>query len=598
MLLLLLCYGRTVFFGFFLIAQIACSKYQVTLEEEINYVVTELNNSVDGLIMLITAQQEGKTVTAVSEQKNDDGTITYLVDLEDGQRVRIGNYIESSRITVPSISIGKEDELLYWKLNGVWMNGEGGQRIEVFDVKNKPSFFLKGTELYYTLGEEKGTTYYISTSGKKHYDVIRISYDLDLLCISIAFDSGLELSSTIAEKYSSIKRDVPNEAFYKDVFLDNGVRLATGKTLNALTTLGLPTEVIDFSFSDVIPEEVSMQSAIISGNQSDINGRLLYPDGQPRFKMLFVNGGRASIHGQSLGEQALSQLKAFVDMGGSYVGVCGGAFLASKGSEKYPYFLGLWPGVILSSGIANTNIDMSIVAESPLLLYYDYGGDMLIRDVVHSGGGFPESVVPGGEVLARFDCPNLAGIHQQPSVWAYKKDSRSGRLVACGSHPEGYGSGERLDLMKAMIQYALDGAGATTIKGYLENGRTRVMDKETVDSIPAYTRIGDMQCHHFVVNLPSDAKDISFHLDCPTDTDFRLMLCKDTYAFNSVADYIIDANNGSAELSFPSLSEGLWYVGVQCITTVTTTETEYGQAYIGRTDVLNGVPYTINVSWK
>ena len=37
---------------------------------------------------------------------------------------------------------------------------------------------------------------------------------------------------------------------------------------------------------------------------------------------------------------------------------------------------------------------------------------------------------------------------------------------------------------------------------------------------------------------------------------------------------------------------------VQCLTTVTVKETDYGQEYIGKTEVLNGVPYKISISWE
>ena len=52
------------------------------------------------------------------------------------------------------------------------------------------------------------------------------------------------------------------------------------------------------------------------------------------------------------------------------------------------------------------------------------------------------------------------------------------------------------------------------------------------------------------------------------------------------------------KLSFPTIREGLWFIAVQCLTTITVTETNYGQEYGGKTEVLNGVPYRISIYWE
>ena len=49
---------------------------------------------------------------------------------------------------------------------------------------------------------------------------------------------------------------------------------------------------------------------------------------------------------------------------------------------------------------------------------------------------------------------------------------------------------------------------------------------------------------------------------------------------------------------FENMSEGLWYVAVQCLTTVASTDVPLGQEYSGRVDVLNGIPYTVQVTWE
>ena len=76
------------------------------------------------------------------------------------------------------------------------------------------------------------------------------------------------------------------------------------------------------------------------------------------------------------------------------------------------------------------------------------------------------------------------------------------------------------------------------------------------------------------------------------------MMNKGTYAFSDVAEFQSSGLGAKQELFFPFLQEGLWFIAVQCLTTVTVKETEYGQEYIGNTDVLNGIPYRISISWE
>ena len=65
----------------------------------------------------------------------------------------------------------------------------------------------------------------------------------------------------------------------------------------------------------------------------DENGILLYPDGAPRFRVVYMNGGRAKAHGGTLGEQGRKNYRMFVANGGGYVGSCAGAFIASLGTK-------------------------------------------------------------------------------------------------------------------------------------------------------------------------------------------------------------------------------------------------------------------------
>ena len=76
------------------------------------------------------------------------------------------------------------------------------------------------------------------------------------------------------------------------------------------------------------------------------------------------------------------------------------------------------------------------------------------------------------------------------------------------------------------------------------------------------------------------------------------MKSQDSYAFSDIAEYRSSFPGANQTLSFSSIREGLWFIGVQCLTTVTVKETDYGQEYSGKTEVLNGIPYKISISWE
>ena len=292
--------------------------------------------------------------------------------------------------------------------------------------------------------------------------------------------------------------------------------------------MGLSLEGISFSRVSPTDDEVRLQTEIIAGCETDLNGRLLYPDGQPRYRLLFVNGGSSRTHGKSLSKEGLDRICEFVENGGAYVGACAGAFLASNGYDRhydYPYYLSVWPGMMLHSGLTGVHTGMFIENDSPLLAYYDFGRDHYVDSIRHNLGGYPIDLPDGTEVLARYDYPDKSDVHLQPSIWSYKSREQSGRIVQGGSHPEENSSGERRDLMAAMMQYAMDGRGPVVLKGFLKNGEQRDMVKRTEDKDPDYTVIGDLQTHHFAVYIPSGANNVVFETKSDFDCDLALMLC-------------------------------------------------------------------------
>jgi hypothetical protein len=138
----------------------------------------------------------------------------------------------------------------------------------------------------------------------------------------------------------------------------------------------------------------------------------------------------------------------------------------------------------------------------------------------------------------------------------------------------------------------------TTLKGYLKNGEERVMNKKSTDNKPDYTCIGDLQTHHFAAYIPSDAKNIRVELKSSSDCDLALMMSQDSFAFDDVAEYRSVVSGANQQLVFPTIREGLWFIGVKCLTTVIVKETNYGQEYGGKTEVLNGIPYRITIRWE
>lgn len=394
-----------------------------------------------------------------------------------------------------------------------------------------------------------------------------------------------------------VRNDVPLQGFYKDVFMDAGVYLTTRNTLAAAKYLGLSLESV--SCTDV--SDTLWQNTVISGDSNDTNGRLLYPDGQPRYRLLFVCGGSSRSHGQSLRSSGRKNMRDFVLRGGSYVGTCAGGFFATTGYDStpnYQYYLGIWPGMMTHTGLVGTKTGLTISHSSPLLGYYDYGGDNYVADVRHNKGGYAALWPDGTELLAQFHCPEYESVHGKPAAWAYKHNNGCGRVIMEGSHPEEVASGERRDFTAAMLRYALDGLGVTKIKGVLKKDEPWVMNKRTIEADPLHTMIGDLQYHHFAVMIPDSVKNVVVSLQSNSDCDFQLSMCYDSFAYSDVADFITDTHGANKSLFFPVIKPGLWYVAVHCLTTVDSIDVPLGQEYSGRIDVLNGVPYSVSVSWE
>ncbi len=405
------------------------------------------------------------------------------------------------------------------------------------------------------------------------------------------------------------------KGFYKDLFMDSGIMLTSRADLPAARLADLSMESFvstahsyteKYSFTDA---DTILQNQLIGGSAIDENGILLYPDGAPRFRVVYMNGGRAKSHGTSLGEQGRANYRTFVAHGGSYVGSCAGAFIASVGTKlpdkdatPYDVYLGIWPGYTTGTGLEKSWTHVDIEPGSPLLRYYRFAHKMNIDSVRHNGGCFANmkyNCPEGTEVLARYSTPgdqpnrNIIG---EPVIWAYKASDATGRIVLCGSHPEGVEEGARLELTSAMLKYAMDGVGKPVVKGELKSGEPRRMDCHTHDGNPDYARIGDKQYHHFTVQIPEGADSVKITLSSVTtqnNFDVYLFANDGSLAFKDEAEYSDLTLGINKELVIGSPKAGTLFVSVFCDTTVEALNTRYGTQYSERLDVLNGVPYSI-----
>ena len=428
---------------------------------------------------------------------------------------------------------------------------------------------------------------------------------------------GLLLCGTpvSAQRAAGQTADKPNDkGYYKDLFMDGGCSLNAYPDLPAADYLGLSLEQLTTAERlQMTRLDTLAQNYLLVSNPFDENGALLYPDGAPRFRVVYLNGGKALGHTKSLTEEGREHFRTFLKNGGSVVGTCAGAFMVSLGSVRdtgyvsRPEYLCLWPGWTVGTGLEKSATGMTVEPGSPLLQYYDFGGDMQIDSVRHNGGCYAymeENVPEGTEVLLRYIGDTLKlkkSIHQKVSAWAWKESAETGRVVVIGSHPERMVEGDRLELMSAMIRYALDGNGTVRLKGTLENGVVREMIRTTGDNDPAFTRIGDRQYHHFAVDVPKGVKEIKVELAAPDKWAgrFDLWLFADgqDYAFRENARWKDIRHGTDKTFTIPVNKAGRYYISVFCATTVDAADTFYGVQYSGRTDVLNGVPYTLKVTW-
>ena len=461
-------------------------------------------------------------------------------------------------------------------------------------------------------------------------------------------------------------KDVKRRGYYKSLFVDAGMFLSSNYDegdIPAISYIGLANDFEYFAShstssltgSTRINDSILQRNIMVQSDGSnstigwkDDNGVLVYPDGAPRFRVIYTNGGRSYDHGRSLAKDGRDRVHYFFMNGGSYTGSCAGSFLAATwvdGTKRYghsnpadDWSYGLFPGELththlppsLTTYPESVLTGMKVLPRLKELGYFNFAKTDTLEDIRHHGGSYyPHNARNSAyivEELMSFQYSrksivtshrynpdnttdevrykgNFIQIVDSVNTWAYKNNSATGRVVVTGSHPEKGKTGNVRDFIAMMLLYAMEGNGDIHIKTPdLKRDVERVMSRTTADDDPEYTRIGDRQYHHFKFTVSQPVDDFQLKLsseyNSDSETDLYLSLKKDGVAWLSDADYVLCTKGGTKTLNIKSLPAGTWYVGVFCATTVTAAKAgsnPYYWSYSGNMEVLNGIPYT--VSW-
>ena len=447
--------------------------------------------------------------------------------------------------------------------------------------------------------------------------------------------------------------DTKARGYYKTLFVDGSTgltHLVDIADLPWIKAMGLEDDYECISVSNTKERDSLTALGIMRGaplgqdaTWTDKNGVLMYPDGKPRFRTVYVNGGNSQRHGKFLGADGRKRFHDYYTKGGSYVASCAGAFLAcqfvdgknsyNSATEDNNFTYGLFPG-----NLVHTSMPVSISKYGPVFhaikALTDFGsfaaGDTLDLVYHHGGGYLPYSynyqLDPQPERLFSYQYtgdPKSATdstlytyynlMHyanhgkiknkvDSTCIWAYKSTSTSGKAVLCGSHPEDNVSPSQIALMKDMVNYALEGNGSATYKAELVLGQSREMNASWSDNNPSFAKIGDRQYHNFKIVANEPIKNFRLTLDSDYDAssgiNLYLSLRKGNVAWISDADYVLCNKGGQKTITIKELPKGTWYAGVFCATTVTSTrknETSYLKfhRYTGKTETLEGIAYSI-----
>jgi glutamine amidotransferase-like uncharacterized protein len=192
----------------------------------------------------------------------------------------------------------------------------------------------------------------------------------------------------------------------------------------------------------ILESELLWSWAFVS--PSDVQGGML-----DRFDVVIIPGGRASKQAAALGARGQQAVRDYVRAGGGYVGICGGAFLATAHAE-YLAMVSAWtlreernvPGVGLVSmatrGPATVKMELTeagrrVFGDVPVLVDVNFAGGPIFRN--RASGNAPAFVALAHyrSEVSQYEPQRGTMIHT-PSIIAARFGL--GRLIAFSPHPE------------------------------------------------------------------------------------------------------------------------------------------------------------------
>jgi glutamine amidotransferase-like uncharacterized protein len=280
-----------------------------------------------------------------------------------------------------------------------------------------------------------------------------------------------------------------------DIFVDGG-DYTSKKSLEKPANLAGLTREVYFSNSP------SLTRRLIGGNADDLNGVLLFPDGQPRFSTIFVNGKNSPRHARALGETGRQAIADFYTAGGSYTGSCGGEFMAAY------YIPSIWGGEVYRHSTTGRQTVTFTETGHPIVqsLMEWNGGSNIVTNIPYYWGPVNRSTFrhpKGTEFLGTV----TGGIHKGADFLVeYQRDGKSGVAVLSPAHPEYSRTSSHIALMAAILKRANDLSRAEPdIKGVL------ALDQSVVMNGPK-EKVGDGQYHRYVIEVPDGLGELQVSL--------------------------------------------------------------------------------------
>lgn len=382
----------------------------------------------------------------------------------------------------------------------------------------------------------------------------------------------------------------------------------------------------------------------LAGDTTDLNGKLLYPDGSPRYLVVVMPGGNDKKFANSMSSRdVIHNLREFYRNGGSYTGSCAGMSYFEQGyfdiynmrqgsnvaggGDGYQYsitghkflfrnFLRIWPYYSLnlhevrSPGIernlalggAHPMVDGLVDKSDSTGTYYN-DGNSLIKDWVHGMdpdteyfATYRETYTPSGQPDDVLE-GKWAGIG-----WVDPENPQAGCLALNGWHPETSTRGY-FEYDRASVDYAA---------AHSESLRPR-FKATLIDGVPVVMsgdseKIGDRQYHYYAFHVPTGTTNVAVELSALSD-DVDLYVSAGEFPTRTANDHSAEAaDTSNRTVSMTSPATGLHVVGVRGESTVplngavytvtlTLTGTPANNAPLFGTAALTGPDATATLAW-